>query len=187
MTNNNQIPEFTIPQWIRWSHFGLAVFGVTSYMTAELAEHSDGFGYYLHAYLGLTLLMFLISRIIYGVVGKKPYRFYHWWPFSKTYLSSVKEDLIGLSKLNLPTRKDHRGLSGLVQMFGLIVFSWMAVTGAVIFFMEKNNDLIYDLHEVGELLVPLFLFIHVGAVVIHILFGEKMLNKIFPFLSRFNI
>ena len=59
-----------MPHWIKWTHLGLAVFGVTAYFTAELAEYSDGFGYYLHAYLGLTLLVFLLSRIVYGVIGQ---------------------------------------------------------------------------------------------------------------------
>jgi cytochrome b len=186
MKNNKQVLHAAIPLWVKWSHFGLVVFGVSSYTTAELAEHSEGFGYYIHAYLGLTLLVFLLSRAVYGVTGQKHYRFSSWSPFNKAYLSSVKEDLSDLSKLNIPDRQDHRGLSGLVQMFGLIVFSWMAITGTAIYFMKEKNGLVYDFHEVGESLVPLFLFIHVGAVVIHVLSGKKILNKMFPFISRFN-
>ncbi len=179
--------QTAIPRWIKWTHLGLAFFGVTSYLSAELAEHSDGFGYYLHAYLGLTLMLFLISRAFYGVVGQKSYRFANWYPFNKAYFVTVKEDLTQLSKFEVPERHDHRGLSGLVQMFGLIIFMWMAVTGTIIFFMGNDSDLMYELHEVGESLVPLYLFIHVGAVVIHIYFGKKSLSKIFPFISRFNI
>ena len=175
--------QFTFPQFIKWSHLGLAVFGVTSYLSAELAEHSDGFGYYLHAYLGLTLLVFLVSRVAYGVVGQKFYRFSSWWPFNRAYYSSVKEDLRAISRLNIPGRNDHCGLSGLVQMFGLLIFSWMAITGATIFFISDKYGLILDLHEIGESLVPLFLFVHVGAVIVHIIFGKKGRDKIFPFIS----
>ena len=174
-----------IPTWIKWTHLGLAIFGVTAYLTAELAEHSNGLGYYLHAYLGLSLLFFIVSRTIYGVVGKPQYRFSNWFPYNLAYIESIKEDIKELIKLKIPERTDHKGLSGLVQAFGLLVFSWMAITGTIIFYAGNPEDsMIAELHEVGESLVPLFLFIHVGAVIIHILFGKNNLTKMLPFLSK---
>ena len=174
-----------IPFWVKWTHLGLAIFGVTAYLTAELAEYSNGFGYYLHAYLGLTLLLFIISRTIYGVVGKPQYRFSNWFPYNRAYFETIKEDIKHLIKLKIPERTDHKGLSGLVQAFGLLVFSWMAITGTIMFYAGNPEDsMIAELHEVGESLVPLFLFIHIGAVILHILFGENNLTKMLPFLSK---
>ncbi len=174
-----------IPIWIKWTHLGLALFGITAYLTAELAEYSDGFGYYLHAYLGLTLLLFIISRTIYGVIGKPQYRFSNWFLYNRAYIKTIKEDIKDLIALKIPERTDHKGLSGLVQAFGLLVFSWMAITGTIMFYAGSSEDsMATELHEVGETLVPLFLILHVGAVILHILFGKNNLIKMLPFLSN---
>ena len=65
-------------------HMGLAIFGIVAYLTAEGAEHSDGgFGYQLHAYLGLTLMAFILIRVFRGYIGPANMRFSSWSPFSK--------------------------------------------------------------------------------------------------------
>ena len=169
------------PIWIQWIHLGLAFFGVTAYLTGELAEHSNSYGYLLHAYLGLILLLFLINRFLYGFFGQHVYRFSNWFPYQFSYFDSIKEDLRCFAMLKLPKRKDHRGLAGLVQAFGLVIFSWMAVTGTIMFIIDVNDDsFISELHEVGEGLIPLFLGLHLGAVALHIISGHNLLSKIFP-------
>ena len=61
----------------------------------------------------------------------------------------------------------------------------MAITGTIIFYAGNTEDsMIAELHEIGETLVPLFLFIHVGAVILHVLFGKNNLTKMLPFLSK---
>ena len=83
------------PIWIKWTHLGLAFFGITAYLTGELAEHSNSYGYLLHAYLGMTLLLFLANRFIYGFLGQNVYRFSNWFPYKMSYLITVKEDYFG--------------------------------------------------------------------------------------------
>ena len=66
-------------------HMGLAVFGIIAYLTAEGVEHSDGgFGYQLHAYLGLTLMAFIILRVLHAYTVTTEMRFSSWSPFSKS-------------------------------------------------------------------------------------------------------
>ena len=169
------------PIWIKWIHSGLALFGITAYLTGELAEHSNSFGYLLHAYLGLTLLLFLLGRLCYGFWGQGAYRFSSWFPYKKSYLVTIKEDINDLVRLKLPKRQDHRGLAGLVQAFGLVVFTWMALTGTIMFVTNVTDDsIISELHEVGEGLIPLFLVLHIGAVALHMISGQNLLSRIFP-------
>ena len=84
-------------------------------------------------------------------------------------------------RLKLPKRQDHRGLAGLVQAFGLVVFTWMALTGTIMFVTNVTDDsIISELHEVGEGLIPLFLVLHIGAVALHMISGQNLLSRIFP-------
>ncbi len=173
------------PIWIKWAHLGLAFFGITAYLTGELAEHSNSYGYLLHAYLGMTLLVFLISRFLYGFWGQDVYRFSNWFPYKLSYLTSIKEDILDLARLKLPERHDHRGLAGLVQAFGLVIFGWMAVTGTIMFITNTTDDSsISELHEVGEELIPLFLGVHLGAVALHLISGHNLLSRVFPMHNK---
>ena len=177
--------KLKFPVWVKWIHLALALFGISAYLTGELAENSKGFGYLLHAYLGLTLLFFLLSRFFYGFWGQRAYRFSNWFPYKKSYFVSIKEDISDLARLKLPKRQDHRGIAGLAQAFGLLIFSWMAVTGAIMFVTNGLDDsVISELHEVGEGLIPLFLGLHIGAVVLHMLAGQNLIAKILPFRSK---
>lgn len=170
-----------IQKWIKWIHLGLAFFGITAYLTGELAEHSNSYGYLLHAYLGLTLLFFMLSRFLYGIWGPHTYRFLNWFPYKKSYLNTIKEDLNDLAGFKLPKRQDHRGLAGLVQAFGLMIFGWMSITGTIMFVTNITDDsIISELHEVGEGLIPLFLALHLGAVALHIISGHNLLSRILP-------
>ena len=105
--------------------------------------------------LGMTLLLFLTSRFLYGLLGQKAYRFSNWFPYKVSYLATIKEDLQDLAMLKLPKRQDHQGLAGLVQAFGLVIFSWMAITGTIMFVTNVSDDsFMSELHEVGEGLIP---------------------------------
>ena len=173
------------PIWIKWTHLGLAFFGITAYLTGELAEHSNSYGYLLHAYLGMTLLLFLTSRFLYGFWGQKVYRFISWFPYKLSYLSSLKEDVQVLARFKLPNRRDHKGFAGVVQAFGLVIFSWMAITGTIMFVTNTNDDsVLSELHEVGEGLIPLFLGLHLGAVALHMISGHNLLSKILPMRNK---
>ena len=115
-------------------HGGVAIFGITAFLSGELAE--DGMqtiGYYIHAYLGLSLAVFIGVRIYRGFTAAAPLRFSGWSPFSLHQWSLAMQDVRDLLQLRVPERGIHEGLSGLTQAFGLMLFSWMALSGAGLF------------------------------------------------------
>ena len=167
----------------RLVHMGLAIFGIAAFLTAEAAEGgSNSLGYLLHAYLGMTLSFFILLRILQGYTGAAEARFSNWSPFSKRQARTAIEDLKGLASLKIPQNDLHEGIAGMVQAFGLIVFGWMSATGGVLFFIdERSNENVFEifeeLHEVGEGLIPMFLILHVGAVILHSLKGTGFLKR----------
>lgn len=174
------------PPLARWLHLGLAVFGIAAYLTAELAEHgAKGAGYLVHAYLGLSLMAVMTVRLGAGLTGSDALGFRHWRLFSRSQWRACAEDLRGLLHFRLPNRVHHEGLSLLVQAFGLGVFAWMAFTGAGLYVLGGGGEsealeVLEELHEVGESLVPAYLLLHVGAVTLHTLAGHRVLRRMMP-------
>lgn len=177
--------SYTLPAKI--IHMGLAIFGIIAYLTAEGAEHSDGgFGYQLHAYLGLTLMAFIILRILHAYTGTTEIRLSSWSLFSKSQWTQSIEDVKSLLQIKIPERGIHEGLAGLVQAFGLTIFAWMGATGTALYFIDESmNGTLYEIfeetHEVGESLIPLFLILHVGAVIVHTLSGKPNWLRMWSF------
>jgi cytochrome b len=168
-------------------HLGLMIFGTLAWLTsgwAEEYEHAKHLGFTVHSWLGMGLASFIALRLIYGLVGPASARFTHWVPYTKERLLLVWEDILTLLRFRLPDRPSHIGLSGLVQTFGLITFTWMALTGSIMFFYlepgQKASSLLYftmEIHEIGEGLIPVFLALHVGAVFLHALAGRHKWRK----------
>ena len=164
-------------------HGGIAIFGITAFLSGELAE--DGMqttGYYIHAYLGLSLALFIAVRIYRGFTAAAPLRFSGWSPFSIRQWSLSMQDVRDLLHLHVPERGIHEGLAGLTQAFGLILFSWMAFSGAGLFLLASKPEkqlfeVIEELHEVGESLIPLYLAFHVGSVVVHSVAGKPIWQR----------
>lgn len=180
--------EYSYPQWGKLLHAGLAVFGVASYLTAELAEDgASGLGYLMHAYLGMSLMAVIITRMIAGYSTGSNMQFRGWFPFSRGQFSPAVEDIRSLLSLQVPQRDHHQGISGLVQSAGLLIFSWMAATGTAIFFIDgaaragAGGEILEELHEVGEGLVPLYLLLHVGSVVLHSVAGTPVWQKMWKY------
>jgi len=186
MTEHN----YSYPTYAKVMHMGMAAFGILAFLTAELAEDGhDSFGYLLHAYLGLSLALFLLLRIIPGFIGAGPLHFSGWNPFARKQWLLASQDMRNLFRLRVPERGMHQGIAGLVQTFGLLLFSWMAITGSLMFFigMEPETDLIEmieELHEIGEGMIPLYLTFHIGAVFAHSIVGKPVWKRMWPFKSQ---
>ena len=168
-------------------HMGLAIFGITAYLTAEGAEHSDaGLGYLLHAYLGLTLMAIVLLRVFRGYTGSADMRFSSWPLFSTLQWMRAVEDLKNLVLLKMPERGKHEGIAGLLQASGLLIFAWMGATGTALYYIDESmNGTLFEMfeeaHELGESLIPLFLILHVGAVIAHTLTGSPLWRRMWSF------
>jgi len=176
-------PDYSYPWYAKLLHGGIAVFGVTAFLTAELAEDGAGTpGYLLHAWLGLSLAGFMLMRGLGGVAGGGPLRFSGWSPFARRQWRLARADLAALARLRMPDRGMHEGLAGLTQAFGLALFAWMGATGAGMFALGGGPEttmfeLVEEVHELGETLIPLYLCLHAGSVVLHGLAGHPVWRR----------
>lgn len=181
--------KYTYPTYAKVIHLGLAFFGVAAFLTGELAEDGGAYlGYLLHSYLGLSLASMVLIRILIGVTSSQILSFKDWSPFSKPQWKFALEDLRTLLSLKVPERDRHQGLAGLTQAFGLLVFLWMSLTGTTLFMLGSVVDsdvfeFVEEIHEVGETLIPLYLALHVGAVLLHTLCGKPIWKRMFNFKS----
>jgi cytochrome b561 len=182
--------DYTYPLYARILHAGMAVFGIMAFLTGEIAENGASTrGYFLHAYLGLSLAAFVLLRVMRGFAGAGPLRFSGWSPFSSRQWRLAWQDVNTLLKLEVPERGRHEGLSGLVQAFGLAIFGWMAMTGTVLFFLDKTAEggwaeLVEELHEVGEAMIPVYLALHIGSVLLHSLAGRPIWQRMWKFRTN---
>jgi cytochrome b561 len=165
-------------------HAGITIFGLTAWLTGDWAgdyKRLSHPGFSLHKGIGICLALFILARLLYGVLGPENCRWSNLIPLNlKAWLGSVVEDLQSLLKMELPDRPRFWGLKGVVQLFGLLVFSWMALTGSLLYtFLEPGHRahgflrLIKEMHEVGKMLIPIFLALHLTGVLLDALWGQK--------------
>lgn len=184
------VQDYSYPWYAKALHLGMAGFGITAFLTGELAE--DGFnslGYLFHAYLGLSLAGFVLLRVLRGAIGSGPLRFSDWSPFSGRQWTMALQDLGSLVRFQVPERGMHEGLAGLTQAFGIAVFAWMGATGTGLFLLGGSSEselfeIVEEIHEVGEALIPLYLALHVGSVLLHSLAGNPIWRKMWTFGKR---
>ena len=178
--------DYTYPTYAKILHLGMAGFGITAFLTGEFAEDgANSLGYLLHAYLGLSLATFILLRGLRGLAGSGPLRFTGWSPFSRQQWTTARQDIVLLLRRKLPERGMHEGLAGITQAFGLAVFAWMGATGTGLFLLAgpgiEPPEFLEAIHEVGEALIPLYLMLHVGSVVIHSLAGNSIWERMWRF------
>ncbi|MCK9378098.1 MAG: cytochrome b/b6 domain-containing protein [Syntrophobacterales bacterium] len=186
-------PKIDLDELSRVIHLGLVVFGILALLTGFLAEdykRASHFGFSLHKWLGLTLAFFMAWRLWHGLFGPQEARFSQWVPYTRDRLRLAGEDLLTLLRLKLPDRGLHQGLAGLIQSFGLAVFAYMAVTGALMALFltpgHKAGGFVHalkEMHELGPWLLVGFLAIHGGAVLLHALAGDHRWRQAF-FLEK---
>ena len=176
--------EYSYPTYAKVIHFGIVVFGITAFLTGELAEAPSS--YFIHAYLGLSLAAFMLLRIFVGFVPSSALSFKGWSPLSRLQWKLAVEDVKVLLMFSVPHRNKHLGLAGLTQAFGLNIFALMAVTGTGLFLLAGPTEtamfeFLEEVHEIGELLIPLYLALHVGAVLLHTFSGNPIWKKMFKY------
>ena len=177
----------------RLVHLGLTVFGILALITGLWAgdyKRAHHLGFSIHKWLGLTLSFFMAWRIWNGFFGPDEDRFSQWVPNTWERLQMAWEDGLNLLRLQLPNRPSHQGLAGLVQTFGLAVFTWMAGTGILMALFltpgQKARGFVHflkEMHELGLWFIIAFLVIHIGAVTLHALTGDHLWRKMF-FLEK---
>lgn len=177
----------------RFLHLGLAVFGIWAWLIgsgwigagAGDYDHPDHSWYLQHRWVGITFSVFLLLRILWGFVGPASARFANWVPWTRTRFKAVIEDVQSLLHFRFPLRPTHVGIAGLVQALGLLVFLWIALSGlSNAFFITPGVKLaghwprfIKHYHEIGDVLIPLYLILHIGGAITHSLAGKQVWKK----------
>jgi cytochrome b len=174
---------------VRFWHLAMIILCLAALITGDGADdyqHLEHAGFLLHGGIGVSVFIALCLYIAYGLVGPQMFRLSAWYPFTKERLQQTKNDIAVLSKFKLPEHKRRQGLAGLVQFFGLIVFSWLAATGGLMYlFLEPGvkahglMSIVKEAHEAGTAFVPVYLCLHVGAVIAHALTGHHVWKEIF--------
>jgi cytochrome b len=174
---------------VRFWHLAMIILCLAALLTGEGADDykkAEHVGFLLHGGIGVGVFTALCLYFAYGFFGPAQLRLSTWFPFTKERLRQTKDDLLVLTKFRLPEHKRRQGLAGLVQFFGIITFSWLAATGTLMYlFLEPGTKAhgimgaVKEAHEVGTVLIPVYLCLHVGAVIAHSLTGHQVWREIF--------
>jgi len=168
-------------------HLGLVVFGLLALMTGDFAgdyKRAESPGFLVHGWIGIGVTVFVALRLAYGILGPAHARFSKWLPYNRECFGLVLEDITDLLKFRLPDRQPHQGLAALVEMSGLLLFFLLAITGVLLFLTIDPGHravgavrFIKEIHEAGEVLLPLFFLGHGGAVLLHAIAGKQLWRK----------
>jgi len=182
--------DYSYPLYAKILHVGMAGFGILAFLTGEFAEDGTAsLGYLLHAYLGLSLATFVLLRVLRGLAGRGPLRFSGWSPLSRRQWQLAIDDIGSLVRFQVPERGMHEGLAGLTQALGLLIFAFMGATGTAMFLLAGGPgsglyEAVEEVHELGEALIPLYLALHVGSVLVHSLAGHPIWQRMWKFRTN---
>lgn len=176
----------------RLLHLGLAVFGVWSWLDglgwigAGASDYDNPVysGYIQHRWVGIVFTVFLLARILWGFVGPASVRFVDWVPWTPARLKVVVDDVRSLLRLRVPEHPTHVGLSGFVEALGLLAFLWLGLSGLLSAFTITPGipvfgwlHVVKHWHQIGNVLVPAYLILHVGGTVAHSIVGKQVWKK----------
>ena len=179
--------NFPLYQKTRLLHLGLLIFAIAAWLTSEGAESYEElnhFGFTLHKWLGMGVVLFVCLRVFYGFVGPQNVRFSQMLPYNRNRPQLIGQDCLNLVTFKLPSGPTHQGLTGIIKLFGLFLFTWMATTGTTMFiWLEPGREatgpihVVMELHEIGEPLIPLYLVLHLGMVIFYAIKGRDLWRK----------
>ena len=183
------LPKLPSYQITRFLHTGLWSFGLSAWLTSEWADsykEANHLGFTIHSWLGMGLVFFVCLRFFYGFIGSPNVRFSQMLPYTQERLTLIGKDVVNLLTFQLPISPTYQGLAGTIKLLGLLLFSWMAVTGSFMFFLLEPGTKargfvhsIMELHEVGEVLIPIYLVLHIGIILFYAIKGRDLWRKMF--------
>lgn len=180
-------PDQPLGRIARFLHLGLAVFGVWAWWIGGAADdykRADHFWYTQHMWVGILFTAFLLAHVLWGLIGPAHARYVNWVPWTRARFKLVLEDLRTLLRLRIPDRPTHMGVAGLVQALGLLLFLWVGLSGLALSVLitpgARTVGGVHDfqeLHEATNVLIWIYLILHVGAVLLHAIIGKQVWKK----------
>jgi len=148
-----------------------------------------GWPYYLHERIGIVgfavLCLFWLWVLARGPLEPSPGHLCPW--FSAPRRSALVADVVALLRafvrLRAPQR-DFGALAGATHGLGLLLASWMALTGIVWFFVFDGGVYgrsVLGLHRVAANLMWVYLIGHALAALAHQALGDDVFSRMFWF------
>ena len=173
---NNKIKVWDIPT--RIFHWGMIVLLISLWWTADAGEMD------WHQVLAYSLMIFIVFRLIWGIIGSDTSRFNHFIKHPKTVLNYMKQT----KHKGVFSSVGHNPLGGYMVIFLIILVSAQLITGLFTtdeIFTEgplyplvssETVALMSWLHKKVFYVMLGFTFIHVLAVVYHGIKGDKLIG-----------
>lgn len=174
---------------LRLVHLALATLCLVAWGTAQFAgdyKNAVHVGFSIHQIVGVGFTAALAIRLFIGLLGRDGGRFSTWFPFGRDNLRRVMDDLRNFARLRFPERAPHEGVAGVVQFLGLCAFLFIAVSGTVMaFYLAPGTRAtgwlhgVKEVHEVAQLVIPVYLSLHVGGALLHSVLGQDLWREMF--------
>lgn len=174
---------------VRALHLALVLLCLAAWGSAQFADdykNTAHLGSSVHKWIGIGFAIAISLRTLYGLFGPHEARFAAWFPFSAFNLRLAGQDILQLVCFRDPEREPHQGFAGLLQGLGMVVFLAIAAMGVVMALYlapgSRATGWLHDVkkvHEVAQQIIPVYLLLHVGGVVMHALFGQSLWRSMF--------
>jgi len=192
-------------QLTRWLHTGLALGAIyqltTSLILLPPDEKGSALGHRMmeaHELGGLVVAAIIIAHFIWSLFLRQERPSSIWILFSLSQwgrafflIPTFLYAFVG--KLKLP--EPDNSLAKIVEMLGLLVMVFMAVTGIAIWIGIPENNLLaipkeieflMHIHSLASNFLWAYIIGHVCMVVVHIRAGDTVIKRISPFHSETN-
>lgn len=175
----------TITVWdasVRISHWALAVFFFLAYFTGE----DEGFIFRVHLYVGYLILLIVVYRLAWGLIGSEHARFVNFirpWPDVKNHLKSVL-------RFSPAAYIGHNPTGGWMIVLMLFTLILIAITGMMAAVGEGVTVPFFgwlpkfaakaaeEVHEVAANAMMIMVGIHViGVLAESLLSGENLIRS----------
>ena len=159
-----------IPVWdlaTRLFHWLLVLVVVTCFFTGE----DEGLEFAVHAYAGFVVLMLLLFRLGWGIIGSRHSRFgdfVYGWPTIRRYTLSFL-------RLRPEQYVGHNPLGGWMVVLMLLVLTATALSGIAM--ITQGARWLEDVHEALGSLMQVLVFVHIAGVLAdRLLTGDKIVK-----------
>lgn len=163
---------------------------VSTFMQAPLDGKAEDFAFELHETVGFVafgiVILFWVWVIVRGV-DTSIKSLFPWFTSvnRKQVFGDIREALHALVHGHKPALSIESSLASAVHGLGLLLVLAMALTGSGWLLLEGQNEQvansIIEIHTTLSLLVWVYLIAHAAMAVLHDLYGQPVLRRIFPF------
>lgn len=170
------VPEINSwPRSLRWVHLGIAVL-----VTYQLASRTPyimrwDMPFFLHSHLYTGLAASLFIAAFWILAFRTPGMLRHLFPYSKSGMSVIRQDIRTLLSFRYPETGMRGGLSGAFEGLGIVAITVMAISGICMFVLIQEGEpfSVFShswtalVHIAVSKIVWAYWFGHVGMAILH--------------------